>query len=96
MDCKGCEGHKGCLCGGISARAVDDTMIALGNEIKSEIETTLSKTFNKYTVVKASTQVVAGSMTRLTIEVDDGHQVSCAVWEKPWEHFRQVSNVQYE
>jgi hypothetical protein len=43
--------------------------------------------------VKAKTQVVAGTMYYLTIEVKDGEVnklYEAKVWEKPWENFKQL------
>nr|CEJ09683.1 Cystatin protein [Zea mays] len=44
-------------------------------------------------LVKAKTQVVAGTMYYLTIEVKDGEVnklYEAKVWEKPWENFKQL------
>nr|CAB3478603.1 unnamed protein product [Digitaria exilis] len=44
-------------------------------------------------LVKAKTQVVAGTMYYLTIEVKDGDTkklYEAKVWEKPWENFKEV------
>lgn len=44
-------------------------------------------------LVKAKTQVVAGTMYYLTIEVKDGQVkklYEAKVWEKPWENFKEL------
>lgn len=44
-------------------------------------------------LVKAKTQVVAGTMYYLTIEVKDGEVkklYEAKVWEKPWEKFKEL------
>ncbi|WVZ60401.1 hypothetical protein U9M48_010428 [Paspalum notatum var. saurae] len=44
-------------------------------------------------LVKAKTQVVAGTMYYLTIEVKDGEAkklYEAKVWEKPWENFKAL------
>ncbi|XP_066309818.1 cystatin-1-like [Miscanthus floridulus] len=44
-------------------------------------------------LVKAKTQVVAGTMYYLTVEVKDGEVkklYEAKVWEKPWENFKEL------
>ncbi|RLN23252.1 cysteine proteinase inhibitor [Panicum miliaceum] len=44
-------------------------------------------------LVKAKTQVVAGTMYYLTVEVKDGETkklYEAKVWEKPWENFKEL------
>jgi len=44
-------------------------------------------------LVKAKTQVVAGTMYYLTVEVKDGEAkklYEAKVWEKPWENFKEL------
>ncbi|CAO2177871.1 unnamed protein product [Urochloa humidicola] len=44
-------------------------------------------------LVKAKTQVVAGTMYYLTVEAKDGEAkklYEAKVWEKPWENFKEL------